>query len=85
MLYHTLYLITFVCAVTPDESTTMVSPRVDHKVEHKVDHKVDHKLHLAAAKRRWSTESGENQKPSTSTKVSKVHRRASAFEAEGVC
>ena len=43
-----------------------------------------HKTQNKAPKRRWSSESIENQKVVTSTKVPKVHRRISTFEAEGV-
>lgn len=43
-----------------------------------------HKTQSKPPKRRWSSESTENQKVVTSTKVPKVHRRISAFEAEGM-
>ena len=43
-----------------------------------------HKTQNKPPKRCWSSESTENQKVVTTTKVPKVHRRISAFEAEGL-
>ena len=43
-----------------------------------------HKTQNKAPKRRWSSESVENEKVVISTKVPKVHKRISAFKAEGM-
>lgn len=58
--------------------------RTDSRPDVRPDHKSDkHDMHKQA-KRRWSTESGDSQKPVSSSKPPKVSRRVSAFEAEGM-